>query len=97
MDVKENPQLIMEILVTAQAHAKRTSGSKRDNLPPDQRDLPLKLEQLVNSKVDPYQHYRLLGDELGEGYGPFVASQCAQVLILRLCLFVQWRRYRIIG
>jgi hypothetical protein len=47
-------------------HGKKVDPKK--DLPPDQCDVPLKLEQLVNQKVDPYSVYKLLGDELGEGY-----------------------------
>jgi hypothetical protein len=61
---------MMDILTTFTAsmnnHGKKVDPKK--DLPPDQCDVPLKLEQLVNQKVDPYSVYKLLGDELGEGY-----------------------------
>lgn len=59
----------MDIVNSSYAGVNQGARQPKRDLPPDQSDVPLKLEQLVNNRVDPYQLYKLLGEELGEGAG----------------------------
>jgi hypothetical protein len=76
IDVNENPDLIMDIVTSSYSGMAQGVKQPRRDLPPDQKDIPLKLEQLVNTRVDPYQLYRLLGEELGEGCAPRCPISC---------------------
>lgn len=58
----------MDIVTSSYSGVSQGIPRPKRDLPPDQSDVPLKLEQLVNNRADPYQLYRLMGEELGEGY-----------------------------
>lgn len=68
-DVHENIELIMDIMTTSLLPDRALR--KRD-LPPDERNLTLKLDQLVKTNDNPYAMYRMLGSDLGEGGGGVV-------------------------
>lgn len=65
-EMKENPALVMEVLMAYLAPRPRYKDRKRD-LPPDERNVCLDLQQLVNPSKDPFSFYKLLGSDLGEG------------------------------
>ena len=64
-EIKENPMMILDLLTAYLAPPKRYNRMK--DLPPDERNVCLDLNALVNPSQDPNAFYRLLGSDLGEG------------------------------
>lgn len=65
-EMKENPAMVMEVLMAYLA-PRGARRERRKELPPDERHVCLDLHALVNPSQDPYSFYRLLGSDLGEG------------------------------